>query len=457
VRALHKIKPSPENDRLYKPIDPASKDIKQLAGSIKQYGLLQPIRITADGYIISGHRRAVACRLAGLKMVPVQVEPFDRADNPDRFMVLLAEHNRQREKTFDEKLREAVVSVNSDEAHARLMTYREEQSALKVDALDITGKKKRAKISEAKRPLLDAIKHIINRLHLPVSARKIHYKLVELPEPPLIHAAKPDSIYGNDKRSYKALVELLTRARVPAVNEISIDAICDETRPITTWNVYPEAGAFVSDQLSTFLQGYYRNYQQSQPRHIEFLCEKNTAASVFRSICADYCIPMTSGRGYCSLPPRRDLWRRFRKSGKDQLVVLVASDHDPDGAEIAVSFARSMRDDFGIENITAIKVAMTAEQVDEYDVTPNKLEAKQSSANYAKFVKQYGTEVYELEALDDDTLQQLLRDAIDSVMDIDLYNAELDAEASDVKYIEATRKAMLEAVDGIDFGNGFFQ
>lgn len=445
-RSLDTIQPSPENDKLYRPVDPNAPDILELAASIRKHGLREPLVVTLDGFIVSGHRRYTACRRAGIQVAPVRVEPIRRTDDIDAFVALLREYNRQREKSFDEKLREAIVSVDSQEAHIRLLAHRREQAEVNLEAITISGEKRRARITRAKRPLLDAIKLVRKELKLPVSARKVHYKLVELPEPPLVHASKAGSVYTNDKSSYRALVELLTRARI--AGEISFDAISDETRPVTTWAVYSESGAFVSSQISDFLHGYHRDYMQWQPCHIEFLCEKNTAAPVFRPVCGDHCIPMTSGRGFCSLPPRYEMWRRFTESGKERLVVLIASDHDPDGEEIAHSFAGSMRDDFGVEHITAVKVALRHEQVAELNVTPNKLEAKKTSSNYKKFAQNYGNEVYELEALDDETLQQILRDAIDSVIDMGLYNAELAAEAEDVQYIEGVRRAMLDSLEG---------
>ena len=54
---------------------------------------------------------------------------------------------------------------------------------------------------------------------------------------------------------------------------------------------------------------------------------------------------------------------RFKRSGKEKLILLVLSDFDPEGEDIGRSFAQSMRDDFGITNIVPIKLALTAEQV----------------------------------------------------------------------------------------------
>src|SRR5262245_29536620 len=58
------LKPSPENTNLYRPAsdDP---DILKLADSIKKRGLLDPLIVTLDNFIVSGHRRYAALKLIG--------------------------------------------------------------------------------------------------------------------------------------------------------------------------------------------------------------------------------------------------------------------------------------------------------------------------------------------------------------------------------------------------------
>ena len=75
-----------------------------------------------------------------------------------------------------------------------------------------------------------------------------------------------------------------------------------------------------------------------------------------------------------------------------------------------------MRDDFDIDDVNAIKVALTIDQVNEHDL-PVSMEAKSGSANYDRFVDQYGTDAHELESMPPELLQQILRDTIDSVID----------------------------------------
>jgi hypothetical protein len=57
------------------------------------------------------------------------------------------------------------------------------------------------------------------------------------------------------------------------------------------------------------------------------------------------------------------------------------------------------------------------------------MKAKQSSSRYEKFVERHGDDVFELEAVPPERLQEVLREAIDSVLDIEAFNAEVRREA----------------------------
>jgi hypothetical protein len=162
---------------------------------------------------------------------------------------------------------------------------------------------------------------------------------------------------------------------------------------------------------------------------------------------------MTTGRGYCSLPPRYAMAQRFWRSGKRTLIVLMVSDFDPDGEEIAHSFARSMRDDFGIGSIHPVKVALTAEQVKTYKLPPV-MKAKETSVHHGKFTAKHGQNVFELEALPPAELQKVVRDALDRVIDVGAFNAELEAEKKDAAFLAGVRREVGEKMAGMDFGGG---
>src|SRR3546814_18723310 len=52
-------------------------DVKALAESIKQVGLLHPIVITPDNTLSAGERRLCACKELGWTEIPVTVAPLD--------------------------------------------------------------------------------------------------------------------------------------------------------------------------------------------------------------------------------------------------------------------------------------------------------------------------------------------------------------------------------------------
>jgi hypothetical protein len=390
-----------------------------------------------------------AAQLVGLNELPCLVEKIGRENESGEinaeFVRRLEMYNRQREKTLDEKLREAVVKADPKDAHRVLSEHRRGRARFDAaDVIELRESKERAKISPAKHPLANAVIAILDRLedYRPLSVRFIHYELLN--DPPLRHVSKPRSTYSNTKQSYKDLTDLLARMRLEEV--IPFAWIADETRPVGILSCYGDAGVFLQKEADWLLKGYYRDLLQSQPNHIEIMYEKLTGRSFIQPTAANYCVPLTIGRGFCSLPPRVGMAKRYKASGKDKLILLAMSDLDPDGDEITHSFARSMRDDFGID-VECIKAALTMEQVRERGLPPNELEAKPKSSSYKRYVARYGTtDVYELEALGLESQQKLLEEAILSVLDIDAYNYEVDKEMEEAAFLDEKRQRAFLAI-----------
>ena len=444
------IRPSPENDRLYGPVNVDDPEIIALAKSIKTHGIKEPLVITRDRYLLSGHRRHTAARLAGHKTVPVRVASYRRAGNIDRFVTELREYNRQRDKTRAEKLREELVTASPNQAYQSLIAHRRQQSRVNGNSVKIEGYKTRWEISDVKNEMLQEVRRIVyreRRDYWPLSVRAIHYAMLN--KPPLRNTSRPESRYQNDRASYQDLSNLLTRARL--VGEIHWEAIGDETRPSTIWKVWANPRLFVRDQCNGFLKGYWRDLMQSQPNHVEVLVEKNTVYSMTKNVTMKYCIPTMSGRGFSSIDPYHEIFERYRKSGKEKLIVLVASDFDPEGEEIVQVAGRTLRDDFGVfsTRLKIVKVAITEEQIQRFQLPAN-VEAKESSSRYQKFVDRHGTAVYELEALRPEQLQQELTNTIDSVIDTKAFNDELNAEKEDAAFLQGVRHTALEGMKNLD-------
>ena len=94
------LKPHPMNRKLYgEEVLPP-----EFVASIRENGILVPLAVKEDGTIISGHRRWQAALALKMEYVPVQVVRY--ADDLDEREAII-EFNRQREKTFSQKMAEA--------------------------------------------------------------------------------------------------------------------------------------------------------------------------------------------------------------------------------------------------------------------------------------------------------------------------------------------------------------
>lgn len=192
------IRPAPENDKLYRPVDPSDPAIIAMAESIR-VKLREPLVLSLDRYILSGHRRFAACKLLGWEHVPCRYEPITRANDIDAFIVLLREYNRQRVKSLDEQIREAVIDADPEEARDELLSFRCEKAKVGHVPLLMGDVKTRKEISAAKWEFCASIKYVVEqrREFWPLSDRQIHYAILN--NPPLIHSSKPSSRYANDK------------------------------------------------------------------------------------------------------------------------------------------------------------------------------------------------------------------------------------------------------------------
>jgi hypothetical protein len=443
VRFLDSISPAPENDNVYQAIAWDDPEIIELARSIKARGVQEPLLISRDGFIISGHRRRIAAYLAGLKQVPVRIHPVSRAENRGEFPRLLVEMNSQRIKSTEVLLHESLIKIDPRAAHQKIVNDRKEKDQNRrlkdLTSIDPDQDGRRCEISPAKQSFLDAVLRVLEarRDFWPLSDRQIHYRLLGS-DAPLTHASKPNSQYLNDKLSYRKLTDLLTRGRIAGL--IPCDAIDDQTRPIDLHAAFWSTAEFLRQQLEDFLKGYWRNRQQSQPNYIEIVAEKLTVRSILQQVAQEYTIPLTISRGMSSLPPKKAIRDRYLVSRKRNLILLIVSDLDPAGDAIAEDLVKSFRRDFGIPNIEAYKVALTIEKVSEFDLKPS-MEAKETSPTYQAFVDRYDiTDAYELEAMEPADLAETLRSVIEDVLDLALYNQELAAEETDSAQIIAVQE-----------------
>lgn len=444
---LKEIKIAAQNYYIYERCGLDNEDDRLLLHSIREYGIEEPLSISSDGYLVSGHRRHWAATRIGLENVPVRIiEVTFGLLSPKDQLSLLRRYNLQREKTFSEKLRETSIEIDPKVAYEKLRMRRVRQTIRSIrdkGNIELGQRQKRPRITTTK--FLSAVKKVVfeNKEYWPLTDRRLHYLLLN--NPPLRHDKKPESYYQNNISCYKALTDLITRARLS--NDIPMHAIEDPTRPVCLSQGFDNFQQFFKQEVKNFLYGYHRDLTQGQEAHIEVLLEKAALRSVVEKVASEYCIPVTTTRGYSSLSPRYEIVQRFRRSGKSRLVLLIFADFDPDGEQIAASTARSLRDDFHVLELSmrAVKVGLTHEDVQNNEF-PSDLEAKPSSPNYAKFILKYGSRVVELDAAPVKWIQEKLREAIEAELDMNEFRAQEALEQEDSVELQSHRRQLIEVL-----------
>ena len=454
-KRVQSLKPSPENLRLYRPVDEADPAIQQLAESIRQRGLHQPLVITKDNFIVSGHRRLTALKAAGQKQAPCQVLPVRRKDlSTDEFITLLRDHNRQRDKSAAEQISETLVDVDPSQAAVKLRQRREQArrryESHQVFSLDIEGCSRRSVISDQKSEHVRYAKQVVftdRREYWPLNVRAVHYALLNYA---FLRNTKQKLAYKNDQPSYHSTSDLLTRMRLNG--DIPWDAIGDETRPVQEYHAFHDVRDFIRQDIERLFDGYWRDTLQSQPNYVELLVEKNTVLHMAMRVTERYQVPTSSARGFSSIDHLHEIRKRFLASGKERLILIVLSDFDPEGELIPHNAGRILRDDFGIEELEIVKAGVTRQQIEEYDLPPQNF-AKESSSNHKWFTNRNGGDgtVWELEALEPQAMLSHLDSTIQAVLDMKLFEAELARETEDAVTLEQARQAAAAALRGLRF------
>ena len=448
------LKPSPENELLYRRVSTSDPEIGELAESIKREGLHNPLIITEDGFIVSGHRRYAALVRIGQVLVPCRVLNRRREDmTRDEFVALLRDHNRQRHKSAAEQIRETLVDVDPTEACKRLRERRQQEASPADDpkAIAIEGRSRRHTISDQKAEHVKHALQVINqdrRKYWPLNVRSVHYAWLNYT---FLRNTKQTLAYRNDRQSYDATSDLLTRLRL--TGQVPWNAIDDGTRPAKTFQAFGDVRQFIRQELTQLFDGYWRDLLQTQPSYVEVLVEKNTVYGMACEVTHRFQVPTSSGRGFNSIDALYDIYRRFCDSGKDRIILIVLSDFDPEGEQIPHSAGRILRDDFGLsdEELTVIKAGVTREQIERYNLPPQNF-AKETSSNHQWFVdRNSGSDtVWELEALEPEDMLADLEEAIRGVLDLELFNAEVDRENDEAVHLEAARRTAAEALSGLE-------
>jgi len=258
-----------------------------------------------------------------------------------------------------------------------------------------------------------------------LTLRQLYYQLV----------AK--DLIANSEKAYKMLGGAIQQGRDAGL--VDWLAIVDRTRGrrgLTTWS---DPGEIVN----ACVHSYRIDKWSGQEYRLFVWVEKEALAGVVQRACSseDVQVDYLSCRGYMSAST---IWREARNirraSDNGQTpVILHLGDHDPSGIDMTrdnverLELYSELYDGLGF---VFRRIALNWSQVDEYNPPPNPTKLTDSRAR--AYVKDYGYESWELDALDPDVLVALIRGTIASYRD--------DGEWDKLVKVENAQKAQLAAV-----------
>ena len=99
-------------------------------------------------------------------------------------------------------------------------------------------------------------------------------------------------------------------------------------------------------------------------------------------------------------------------------------------------------------HLTIDRIALNMDQIRRYNPPPNP--AKLTDARARGYIAEHGRSSWELDALDPDTLADLVRDAVASYRDDAAFDEVVDREESEREVLTATSKRWSEVVEFLD-------
>ena len=227
----------------------------------------------------------------------------------------------------------------------------------------------------------------------------------------------------NNLQSYKRIGSIVNDARLAGL--IDWDAIEDRTRELSqlaTWSS-------PSSIIYSCAQQFRTDYWATQPHYIEVWVEKEALAGVVEGICEKYRVPFLSCRGYTS---QSEMWKagqRFVKQERNHSTVtlLHLGDHDPSGIDMSRDIQDRLQMFAPKIDIEFERLALNMQQINQYNPPPNF--AKQTDSRFQDYDEKYGSDSWELDALEPKVITTLIEDAVLARIDQAEWQAAVEQEA----------------------------
>lgn len=304
-----------------------------------------------------------------------------------------------------------------------------------------------------------------------LTLRQLYYQLVSR------------DIIPNKQSEYAKLSTLLTKGRMAGVVDWS--AIEDRNRK----PYIPSSWDSPESIVESAIHSYRRDRQEGQNVYIELWVEKDALSGVLKRITEKYHINLIVNKGYSSTSAMYDAYERVKDKllEKKKVVILYLGDHDASGldmirdirdrtrefvgnsedvkdkyynldenkqSEVYEELSEKYNDNFEYpnlfekeedeeyfepskayaldlfeNNVEVRPIGLTMEQIKKFNPPPNPAKITDPRAKW--YIQKFGRVSWEVDALNPATLHKLVRENVEELIDINLFNEELRKEERD--------------------------
>ncbi|MEQ8860121.1 MAG: hypothetical protein RIC56_15875 [Pseudomonadales bacterium] len=234
----------------------------------------------------------------------------------------------------------------------------------------------------------------------PITVRGVAYKLFA-----------DGLISSMAKNETQKVSRIMTAMR--EADELDWTKIVDGSRPVNRANVWKDPAEIVAAAV----RGYRRDYWQDQPVLVEVWSEKSTVEGILQPVLDEFGVTFRVIKGFGSYTRIREAAEESTHgaSGRD-FVALYIGDHDPSGMYMSeVDLPRRLKR-YGSRGLFE-RIAVLPD--DTIGLPP--FQAKRKDPRYSWYVRQYGTNCWELDAMNPSDLRDRVRQQIETRLDLPLW------------------------------------
>lgn len=294
------------------------------------------------------------------------------------------------------------------------------------------------------------------RQGLRMTLRQLYYQLVTA------------NVIRNEEKAYKNLGKLVSDARL--AGRLDWDIIEDRVRQPKSPPQFDSLG----DLIEAAISSYRLPRMDGQDCYVELWVEKDALAGVLAPIARKYHAVLMVNRGYSSQSAMMDAAQRLDRACRNDdgevsrdATILYLGDLDPSGEDMV----RDIRDrlnmflaggydiDAGRKTgdvkdavltspcgqvigrgdltvpLEVEKLALTMDQVDEYQPPPNPTKLTDTRAK--DFIAKYGYTSWEVDALPPTVLRQIIETRFEELIDLDAMEEIKDRERADIERLRS--------------------